>query len=227
MNVLIVAAHPDDEVLGCGGTMARLANEGHRIGLVVLGEGATARFDHRWKAPHRLVSDLRRYCRNSSKLLGVEKVWFCALPDNRFDTLSLLDIVKKIEKIKREFRPDTVYTHFWGDLNVDHRITYQAVLTALRPVRGETVRRLLAFEVPSSTDWNLYGAQNTFTPNAFSDVSGTLEIKIKAFMQYSGEIGGNGHPRSPESLRIYARKWGIQCGLPAAEAFVLVREIDR
>lgn len=226
MNVLVVAAHPDDEVLGCGGTMARLADEGHNVGIVILGEGATARFDRRRDAPRRVVANLRRYCRQSARILGVQKVWFFALPDNRFDTLSLLDIVKQLEKLKAVFRPEVVYTHFWGDLNVDHRIAYQAVLTAFRPIRGETVRRILTFEVPSSTEWNIYGAQNTFTPNTFSDVSRTVERKIEAFSRYRGEAGGEGHPRSPEAIRIYARRWGYLCGLEAAEAFVMVRCIE-
>ncbi len=206
--------------------MARLSHEGHRIHMVILGEGATARFERREHAPKRLVSALRTYCRRSADILGVERVHFLGLPDNRFDTMSLLDIVKSIEEIKKRFRPEVVYTHFWGDLNVDHRITYQAVLTSFRPLHKETVKRIFAFEVPSSTEWSIYGAQNTFTPNAFSDISRTLETKIRAFLQYHGEIGSNGHPRSPESLRVYAKKWGIHCGLGAAEAFVLVRSIE-
>ena len=155
--------------------------------------------------------------------MGVRETFIHNFPDNRFDIVALLDIVKVIEKVKREIKPGVVYTHHRGDLNIDHRITYEAVLTACRPIKGETVKEIYNFEVPSSTEWNF---PNTFSPNVYIDISGAIDKKVKAMKAYKGEIREWPHPRSAEAIKILVRKRGCEVGLDIAEAFELVRKID-
>jgi LmbE family N-acetylglucosaminyl deacetylase len=147
------------------------------------------------------------------------------LPDNRFDTVPLLDIIKLIEKIKKNVSPEIVFTHHHEDLNIDHCITFKAVMTAFRPLKGESVREMYSFEVPSSTEWNAPLAGSYFRPNYFVDISETLEKKLAAMREYESEIRDFPHPRSPKALSINAKRWGSQIGLEAAEAFELIRMI--
>lgn len=222
-RVLIVAAHPDDEILGCGGTAARLVKEGCEVHTLILGEGVTSRDAKRDRAKReKEIKALKKQAREANKKVGISKVVLGDLPDNRFDTVPMLDIVKTVEGVKREFRPDVVYTHFWGDLNVDHRITYNAVLTACRPIKGETVKEIYSFEVPSSTDWN---HPDEFQPDTFVDITGTLDAKIKALKCYGTEIKDFPHPRSVEALRSSAKKRGSSAGIASAEAFKAVRVV--
>jgi LmbE family N-acetylglucosaminyl deacetylase len=222
-RILIIAAHPDDEVLGCGGTIARLCKDGHRVTVAILGEGVTSRSVKREEADPKEVENLRRKSLKASKILGAADVRFFGLPDNRFDTLALLDVVKNIEGLLEEFQPVVVYTHYSGDLNVDHQVTFRAVLTATRPIMGGTVTRLLSFEVPSSTEWSFGRIGSQFNPNYFVDVDETLETKIEAMACYEGEVREFPHPRSPEALRVLARNRGAAVGMSAAEAFEVVR----
>jgi LmbE family N-acetylglucosaminyl deacetylase len=224
-TVLVVAAHPDDEVLGCGGTMSRLGREGHRIHVVVLGEGVTARHRNRGGADPALLEALQSASRRAAEALGATEVRHFGLADNRFDTIPLLEIVHLIEGVVRDVRPAVVYSHHPGDLNVDHQITSRAVLTGTRPVLGCPVRDLYAFEVPSSTEWAFGMAERGFRPNVFVDVTASLETKIEAMAMYEDEVRTWPHPRSSEALRAIARRWGSVCGLDYAEAFELVRSV--
>ncbi len=146
-----------------------------------------------------------------------------SLPDNRFDTVPLLDVVKIVEKLKDEFMPEVVYTHHHGDLNIDHRITFNAVLTACRPTSTQTVRETYSFEVPSSTEWAFPNAKDCFLPNVFVDVSPVFTRKVQALGAYTSEIRDYPHPRSPKAIEIIAKRWGVNIGLEMAEAFELVR----
>jgi LmbE family N-acetylglucosaminyl deacetylase len=220
-----VAAHPDDEVLGCGATAARLSRSGHRVTLAILGEGATARAATRRGAGRSGVAVLRRHARLAGKLLGAAAVVTGRLPDNRFDTVPLLDIVKQVEALIARVNPEVVYTHSGGDLNIDHRLTHQAVLTATRPAPGQGVREVYAFEVPSATDWALHRIEPAFRPNVFVDVSGTLAVKIRAMETYATEVRPFPHPRSAQALRATAQRWGSVAGCGAAEAFELMRSL--
>jgi LmbE family N-acetylglucosaminyl deacetylase len=225
MKILVVAAHPDDEVLGCGGTMARLAQAGHQLAVAILGEGVMSRHPQGGQAAEKELAAVKASAHQAAAHLGVEHLWLYDLPDNRFDTVALLDIVKRIEEILDRFAPETIYTHHGGDLNVDHRVVHQAVLTAARPLPGQQVREILAFEVPSSTEWSFQGLAPAFRPNVFVDISRTLELKLQGMALYQSEVRAFPHPRSPESITALARRWGSVVGCAAAEAFELMRAI--
>lgn len=223
--ILVVAAHPDDEVLGCGATIAKLSAAGD-VHILILGEGFTSRHAARDNADRSEVECLRAAARSAAKTLGARSVKLDDLPDNRFDEVSLLDVVKRVEKAIEEVCPRIIYTHHPGDLNIDHRITFQAVLTATRPVPDACVRELYAFEVPSSTEWAFQQLQPAFKPNVFVDVASTIEIKIKAMAEYATEARMFPHPRSSDALRTIARRWGTVVGVEFAEAFELIRSIE-
>ena len=220
-NVLVVAAHPDDEVLGCGGTIARLKQEGYDIYTMILGEGITSRDENRdTNKRKKEIKELKDQIIQANKALGVKKVIIFDFPDNRFDTVALLDIVKKIEKVKNEVKPKIIFTHFKDDLNIDHKITYDAVLTATRPQKEETVKTIYSFEVLSSTEWNY---PLCFNPNVFFDISKTIDSKTKAMSCYKSEVRDYPHPRSLKAIELNAKMWGVKTGLEMAEAFYLVR----
>lgn len=225
MKILVVAAHPDDEVLGCGGTIARLESEGNDVSVLILGEGVTSRFEDRELADRSLIDELHSRCRQAVALLGVREVLLCELPDNRFDTVPLLKIVKMIEAQVSRIAPDVIYTHHGGDLNIDHRITHQAVLTATRPVDGRLVREIYAFEIPSSTEWAFHKIEPVFQPNFFVDITDNLDRKIEALSLYDSEARPFPHPRSSGAIRAIAQRWGSAVGCEAAEAFELIRAI--
>ena len=224
-KVLVVAAHPDDEVLGCGGTIAKHARQKDEVFCLILGEGVTSRYSQQGKAVEKELRELKSEAEQAAKILGIKKVFFRDFPDNRFDTVPPLTIVKAIEEIKEEVKPDIIYTHHQGDLNIDHQLTFRAVLTACRPLQGETVKEIYSFEVPSSTEWSSPDAQDYFMPNVFVDTSETFDKKIEALKAYRGEIRGYPHPRSPEALRAIAMRWGSTVRCEAAEAFELIRAI--
>jgi LmbE family N-acetylglucosaminyl deacetylase len=220
-SILVVAAHPDDELLGAGATAARRAAAGDTVHLAILGEGITSRAGVDRSAMSALQDDARAV----AGMLGAKAVVFGELPDNRFDTLALLDIVKRVEGWMREFDPEVVYTHHPGDLNVDHRLTFQAVLTATRPVPGCRVREVYAFEVASSTEWAFGRLAAPFSPTVFEDATSTIDLKVACLERYRGEHRAFPHPRSGEALRAIARRWGSVVGLPYAEAFELIRSV--
>jgi len=225
MKILVIAAHPDDEVLGCGGTIARHALQGDMVYCLILGEGITSRYKQRTKASGRKLKQLKSEVKRAAQFLGTKKIFLREFPDNRFDTVPLLEIVKVIEEVKETLKPEVIYTHHQGDLNIDHQITCKAVLTACRPLKGETVKTIYSFEIPSSTEWTAPRSHNYFMPNVFVDISATLDKKIEALKAYSCELREYPHPRSPEVLRALALRWGSAAGGEAAEAFELIRAI--
>ncbi|RJP27557.1 MAG: PIG-L family deacetylase [Candidatus Omnitrophota bacterium] len=224
-TILAIAAHPDDEVLGCGGTLARSYREGHTVYIAILGEGITSRYPQREQADSSLLTTLRADCHKVADLLGATELFQYALPDNRFDSVPLLDIIKIVEELKERLRPDVIYTHHGGDLNIDHVVLHRAVLTATRPIRGESVKEILTFEIPSSTEWAFQQFSPAFRPNVFVDILDTLVKKIQGMLLYDSEARPFPHPRSVETLTAIAKKWGSMVGCQAAEAFELVRSI--
>lgn len=225
MKALVVSAHPDDEVLGCGGTISRLAHDGHDVYITILGEGITSRYQQREDADADLIEALHSRSRQVAEMLGAKDLFLYNLPDNRFDTVPLLDVVKIIEDLIGELEPDVIYTHHNGDLNIDHVITHRAVLTATRPMTHYPVREIYAFEVLSSTEWAFQCFKPAFRPNVFMDISDTLEIKIQALALYESEVRDFPHPRSSKALEAIAHRWGSVVGCEAAEAFELIRAI--
>ncbi len=222
-KTLIVAAHPDDEILGCGGTAARLANEGQHVYTLILGEGITSRDNTRQRDKHETeITQLKKQIHDANSIIGVKETFVYDFPDNRFDTVPLLDIVKIIEEVKEKIKPHTIFTHYEKDLNIDHQITYHAVMTATRPQTGETVKDIYSFEVLSSTEWNF---PLTFSPDCFFDITKTIDIKIKAMEIYTSELRDYPHPRSLKGIRLNAENWGMKTGMPCAEAFKTVRTL--
>ncbi len=224
-KILIVAAHPDDEILGCGGTILKEIAEGNEVFSLVLGEGITSRYKKREYVEKGKIEELHNSYEKACKFIGFKKHWLCKFPDNRFDSINLLDIVKVVETIKKKILPDTIYTHFENDLNIDHRLTFQAVLTASRPLRDNSVKEILSFEIPSSTEWISSNPTNSFNPNIFTNISETIDKKLEAVTIYKNEIRKYPHPRSLEALRIISQRWGIVSGFSYAEAFILVRKV--
>jgi len=220
-KILIVAAHPDDEILGCGGTIARLTSEGCEAFTLILGEGKTSRVNQPTDYSVE-INSLRIEAEKSNSLIGVKKVFFHDFPDNSFDTVPLLEITKVIEKFKEEIRPDIIFTHYQHDTNIDHRITYEAVITATRPMKDECVKEIYSFEVLSSTEWHF---PLSFSPNMFFDISQTIDKKISAMAAYKSELKEYLHPRSLEAIKLNAQCWGMKMGLNYAEAFQLIRDI--
>ena len=220
MRVLTVAAHPDDETLGAGGTMAWHAARGDTVWACILADGASSR--------HGRVQQQADCARQAGEILGLDRLVMVGLPDQRLDTLSLLDVITPIEQCIEELQPDVVLTHFMGDVNEDHRLVARATMVATRPVPGTSVRRVCSFEIPSSTDWAPPIPGSVFMPNLFVDISETLETKLtamKAYAQtYVSELRPFPHPRSLEALRAYAQRSGATSGLFAAEPFMVLRE---
>lgn len=217
-RILVVAAHPDDEMLGCGGTLAKLAAEGKKIRILLLGEGPTARLDAEHTRELAQTSALA-----ASASLGISDVHFCNLPDNRFDSLELLDIVQIIESHAQNFCPNVVFTHHVGDMNFDHCITHRATMTAFRPLPDCDTTILLGFETLSSTEYSPAGTGSAFCPNFFVNIEDTLLIKQTALHSYASEMRPWPHPRSYEGVEHLACMRGAQCGCNAAEAFILYR----
>lgn len=225
-TVLVVAAHPDDEVLGCGGTIAHLADAGQSVHVLLLadGENSRAAADGSGVAVGA-VAARNAAAEQACRTLGCASVESLALPDNRMDGQVLLDVVKEIEARIARHVPTMVLTHHGGDVNVDHRVVHQAVIVACRPVPGNPVRELLFFEVPSSTEWCPPGSGDSFAPNYFVDVSTTLYRKLAALDAYASELRDFPHPRSRRAIEALAHWRGATVGVAAAEAFVLGRKI--
>ena len=219
MTVLVIAAHPDDEALGCGGTMARHSAQGEDVHVLFLAEGVTSR-----EGAGEVESEARAdAARDAAKALGAAPPRFASMPDNKLDTVPLLDVIKAVEAALADIAPDVVYTHHGGNLNVDHGIVHRAVLTACRPLPGCPVRAIYAFEVPSSTEWN--DSAEVFIPNRFVDISATIDAKMTALECYSGEMRPFPHPRSVQAIEALARWRGAAAGLEAAEAFHVIRRV--
>ena len=221
-TVVIFAAHPDDEVLGCGGTIAKLTQQGSRVHVVFLADGESSRDDT--VDIDNLILQRKKNAREALKVLGCTSIDFLDFPDNRLDSLDLLDIVKKIEGFINVYKPIKVFTHYAHDLNIDHQITHNAVVTACRPQPEYCVKELLFFEVPSSTEWGLF---KTFSPNYFVDISNTLSLKIDALNAYKNELQPFPHPRSIKAVESLACYRGASSGCRAAEAFIIGRKIER
>jgi len=222
-KLLVVCAHPDDEVLGCGGTVAKLVKEGYEAHVLILGEGITSRDETRIRGKRKNnIQELKRQALKANKIIGVKNIVTCDYPDNRFDRVDLLDIVKTIEKVKNKVKPHIVFTHYGRDLNIDHRMVYQAVLTATRPSCKESVKGIYSFEIVSSTEWNY---PLSFSPDMFFDISETLDVKLNALKEYHREITYDGSLRSLKGIELSAQYWGASVGLKYAEAFKVVRII--
>ena len=226
-TILVVVAHPDDEVLGCGASIAKWTASGNIVHILIMAEGATSRSSIRDReVKSEELSLLEKSANSAGKILGVASVKLLDFPDNRMDSVDRLDIIKAIEEEIKRLKPHTVVTHHCGDVNIDHRITHEAVVTACRPQPGYSVRLLLAFEVMSSTEWQPPGSNFVFQPNWFEDVVKTFDFKIKALDCYQSEMREWPHPRSLNNIKNLAQYRGSMVGCEFAEGFMLLRIIQ-
>ncbi len=235
MKILVIAAHPDDEILGMGGTIKKYTHSGNIVKIVIMATGIFARRSSNLKNITKYsmsekengiaklqLKQLRKDAKKAAKIVGVTDIEFLDFPDNEMDTVSNLEVTKSIEKIIQVFKPDVIYTHSQNDINIDHRILYNATITATRPGSNTSVKSVFSFEIPSSTEWYF---PSSFSPNVFVDISKELSKKIKAIEVYKSELMKYPHPRSKEGLETIAKRWGTVAGFNAAEAFCLIREL--
>ena len=223
-TVAVIAAHPDDEILGCGGTIANHIDRGDEVHVLIMAEGLTSRDAQRdVKAHGEQLVNLRQSAHAAAAIVGSTSVSLLDFPDNRMDGIELLDVVKKVEDFVQQYAPSVIYTHHAGDLNVDHQRVHQAVLTACRPQPKASVDTILFFEVPSSTEWNVSAGATAFVPNWYVDIENSLERKQRALQCYAAEMRPWPHARSVDAVTHLARWRGASVGVEAAEAFMLGR----
>ena len=226
-KVLVVVAHPDDEVLGCGGTIAKHVLNGDEVHIVIMAEGLTSRDTVRSADRYsEKLDELHSNSQQVANILGAKSLKMCNFPDNRMESVDLLDVVKKVEEVVEKVKPEIVYTHHVGDVNIDHIVTHNAVITACRPIPGQCVKTILFFETLSSTEWQMQTCDKAFMPNWFIDIEKSFEKKMEALRCYESEMREYPHSRSYKSVEILARYRGSTVGCCLAEAFMLGRKIE-
>ena len=224
-KILIIAAHPDDEVLGCGGLIKKKIKNNNKVRIVFLAEGVTARYSLNEINNKKVLKKSNERNNNALialKTLGVKKneIFLRDIPCCRLDNLNQLEIIKIIEHHIKQFRPNEIYTHWHGDVNIDHRIAYQATIAATRPIYNFNIDLVASFEVLSSTEWNF---KESFNPNYFEDISDFINFKIKAIKLYKDELKKFPHSRSTKSIISLSNFRGVQSGFKNAEAFKIIR----
>lgn len=219
-KILVIAAHPDDELLGLGGNLIKHVQDGHEVHVVIMSEGASSRYEDGMK------NVLKEAAYKAGEAMGVSMVHFCDMPDQRMDSLALLDVIKPIELLIKQIEPETVYVHHHGDVNQDHRVVFEATMVAARPTKGSNIKKILCYETPSSTEWAPPFPNRAFIPNVFVDIKDTIEQKLEAFRYYESELKEFPHPRSLEALKNNAKQWGSKVGLEYVEAFELIRALE-
>lgn len=223
-KILVIAAHPDDEVLGMGGTIAKLVKEGKVVDVLIVTDGSSSQYRDSGQLAE-IIEAKKKETRNCANMLGVRDIYYGGLPDMKLDCTPHIDINQAIEKVIDKVQPDTVFTHFWGDVNMDHQNVYKSTLVTVRPVLGQVVRNLYCYRVPSSTEWTPNKDDTMFMPNYFVDIEQYAEQKYKAFACYSTELRDYPHPRSVQYLRESDKAAGLRVGMLAAEEFVMLRKL--
>jgi LmbE family N-acetylglucosaminyl deacetylase len=214
MNVLVIAAHPDDEILGSGGTIKKLINHGYKVITVIAAKGR--------KEEEQRIQPLML---QANKHLGVEEVLFLEYPNLLLETIPLHEITKAIEALLDKYAPAMIFTHHYGDTNKDHQILFQAVITAARPLPGKQPIEILCFETVSSSEWSQHTNDKEFKPNYFVDITDTFDDKVKSLKYYDVEMRPFPHPRSYEGVQYLARVRGMTVGVEYAEAFEMIRRV--
>jgi LmbE family N-acetylglucosaminyl deacetylase len=220
MDVLVIAAHPDDEALGCAGAMLKHARAGNRVHVLILTDGAGGRYTG------EKAAGLKKAAERSAELLGAASLEIADFPNQGLDAVPLLELIQAVEAVMERVKPRVIYTHHYGDLNLDHQVAYRVAITAARPLPGSPVRDLYTYFVPSSSEWNQLTPQDAFLPNVYLDIADCLEEKIQAASFYGSEMRPYPYPRSPRALRAHAAQFGLQAGLEFAEPFQLMRKIE-
>lgn len=225
-KILVISAHPDDEVLGMGGTIAKLTQEGNEVYVLIVTDGSSCQYEESEELCE-IIRKKKLETKACADVLGIKQVIYGELPDMKLDRIPHVIINKILETTINEVQPQIVYTHFWGDVNMDHQQIYKSTLVAVRPMMGQVVKELYCYRVPSSTEWTPNKADTMFMPNIFVDIENVAEKKYEAFVKYSTELRDYPHPRSVQYLRETDRTAGLKVGLHCAEEFVLLRKIDR
>ena len=224
-RVLVIAAHPDDEVLGVGGTVAKLTAQGVECHLLIVTDGSSAQYRD-MDDLQAIIDAKKKETKGCADILGFKSIHYGEQPDMRLDMTPHIQINRVIESVIDELQPDTVFTHFWGDVNLDHQNVYKSTLVAVRPVLGQVVKELYCYRVPSSTEWTPNKTDTMFMPNYFVDIEKFAEQKYMAFACYSTELREYPHPRSVQHLKEIDKTAGLRVGMLAAEEFVLLRKLD-
>lgn len=218
-RVLVVAPHPDDEVLGCGGTIARHVAQDDEVHVLVVTRGASELY------PLEEEEEVRQEARAAHLILGVSDTHFLDFPAPKLDTIPVYQLADAIAHIIRQYQPQIVYLPHRGDIHLDHQRVYQATLVAARPINHCPVRQLLCYETLSETEWAPPWSDTAFVPNVFVDITDYLDLKLKAMHCYKSELQYAPHPRSLYGIETLARQRGSTVSLSAAEVFMLVRQI--
>lgn len=222
-NVLVIAAHPDDEVLGVGGTIPLLKAAGARVTVAIVTDGSSTQYAGDAAIARRKAAQLAA----ANRVLGTDEVVHWDLPDMRLDRVAHVELNQRFEQLIGAGRFDTVLVHHHGDVNLDHRMIYRSVLVAARGVPGQPVERLLTYHVSSSTEWGQDRPERAFVPNLWIDIGSTIEQKLAALKAYTDELRPYPHPRSPEGVEAVARAFGVQAGFTHAEPFRLILARER
>lgn len=212
--ILVIGAHPDDELLGSGGTLKRLVDEGHRVISIITALGRKEEAHH-----------IQQLGRCANKAVGIEEVIFLQNANLELELIPLHQLTKQIEQLIQIYKPNKIFTHHYGDLNIDHQITFQAVLTATRPLPNQQPIELITFETVSSSEWNIHTNDKSFKPNYFVNITNQIDSKIAALRHYDVEMRDFPHPRSYEGIQYLGRVRGMTIGVPYAEAFEVVRRV--
>ena len=215
-KILVIAPHPDDEVLGCGGTIKKYAQLGANISLCVV----TVAYMPQWTED--FIKDRPRQIRAAADVLGVKDIYPLDFPTVRLDTLPQKELNEKIADVVRKVKPDTLYMPHRGDLNRDHQLVHEAALVAARPTAGQSIKHVLAYEARSETEWGFL----PFIPTVYEDITDEMESKVEAMRVYASEVKDFPHPRSLEAIDALAKTRGSEAGLKRAEAFMLIRSIN-
>lgn len=220
-NILVIVAHPDDEVLGCGGTIARYTKEGSKVSCMFLGKGKSSRFEKNINKgiPTKEQNILQKEAENAAMILGITEILFEDFPDQEYDNVPFRDIVQSIENVKKKIEPDIIFTHHPGDINIDHQIVYEAVITACQE---NSVQKIYSFVIPAADAWK---ADFSFSPNMFVDIKTTFGKKQQAMMAYQSELKVYPHPRSLKVLEIVSQYWGTILGKEYIEPFEVIRKV--
>ncbi|TQR18683.1 PIG-L deacetylase family protein [Psychrobacillus vulpis] len=213
-NVLVIAAHPDDELLGSGGTLKKLIDHGYKVITVIFAKGRKEE-----------ENQMKEAMLNANKHLGIEEIIFLEYPNLLLETFPLHVINKEIEGLMEKYEPSIVFTHHYGDINKDHQILFQAVLTAARPLPGKKPFELLCFETVSSSEWSQQTNDKTFKPNYYVDITDTIDIKLESLKFYDVEMRPFPHPRSYKGVQHLAQVRGMTIGVEYAEAFEIIRRV--
>lgn len=225
-KILVVVAHPDDEILGMGGTIAKLSAKGKEVHVLIVTDGSSAQYRDSADL-QKIIEDKKLETLNACKRVCVKSIHYGGMSDMRLDVTPHIQVNQAIEKVIDVIQPDTVFTHFYGDVNLDHQCVFKSVMVAVRPVADQVVKEVYCFNVPSSTEWNVFNASTMFMPNMVVNISDYAEQKYAALAEYKTELRDFPHPRSIEHIRKQDEAEGLKAGLLSAESFMLIRKVVR